>query len=142
MYQHGRCCHRFVSQGFAYPMSSEAGTDVRHDLTSAMASSKLYARSTLCLRCQTNSPSVYTQWMCLKPDCSAFWIDQHGGSPSDDGLIYNDRFLKLAPEPHCPYQTVDLIPQQLESRPTDGITTDYIYTRGWRCPNCNRLACR
>ncbi|KAF4599529.1 hypothetical protein EYR40_006623 [Pleurotus pulmonarius] len=98
--------------------------------------------STLCLRCQTNSPSVYTQWMCLKPDCSAFWIDQHGGSPSDDGLIYNDRFLKLAPEPHCPYQTVDLIPQQLESRPTDGITTDYIYTRGWRCPNCNRLACR
>ncbi|KAF9501944.1 hypothetical protein BDN71DRAFT_1407155 [Pleurotus eryngii] len=96
----------------------------------------------ICLRCQTHSPSVYTQWMCLKPDCSAFWINQHGKSPSEDCLTYNDKFLKLAPEPPCPYRSVDLIPQQPQPHPTDGITTDYVYTRGWRCPSCNRLACR
>lgn len=120
-------------------MCSEAGTDVRHDFMPAMGLSKLYFR---CPRCQTHSPSVYTQWMCLKPDCSAFWINQHGKSPSEDCLTYNDEFLKFAPEPPCPYRSVDLIPQRPQPRPTDGITTDYVYTRGWRCPSCNRLACR
>ncbi|KAF9452750.1 hypothetical protein P691DRAFT_756135 [Macrolepiota fuliginosa MF-IS2] len=97
--------------------------------------------STQCYMCGESSPQVYERaWTCLNPKCRRFWLDMNGKSLGDE-LQYNPQFLQLAPADALAVPAEKLEPG-LPLITSQGLTTDYAYTRGWHCKSCGRLSCR
>jgi hypothetical protein len=95
-----------------------------------------------CGHCKTQIPQVYKQgWMCLTPECVAFWTMKHGGPPGGV-LDYAANFLELIPIQSLPTNLPELFPKPPPTEAWDHITTAYAFSKGWHCPQCGRLSSR
>jgi hypothetical protein len=104
-----------------------------------MAPQGIYSK---CERCKVQIPQVYKQgWMCLTPECAAFWTKKHGGPPGDV-LDYTPNFLELKPKQSLPANLPKLLPKPPPTEAWDDITTAYAFSKGWLCLRCGRLSSR
>ncbi|TFK44332.1 hypothetical protein BDQ12DRAFT_730402 [Crucibulum laeve] len=95
-----------------------------------------------CSDCGTKSPKVYqVGWSCLNPICNRFWMTVDGQMLPED-LEYELEFLKISTPHSLPPGYGSLLPPPPMPENSDGITTDYAFTRGWHCTRCGRLSCR
>ncbi|CAL1707262.1 unnamed protein product [Somion occarium] len=93
-----------------------------------------------CLSCHKPSPQVYGEgWMCLQPSCRAFW-ELNGGTPPNV-LAYFEDFLRLQSFPSKELEDIRP-PPPIQGAPEDGITTSFLFTKGWHCKQCGRLSSR
>jgi len=95
-----------------------------------------------CQRCRVQVLQVYDQgWMCLTPECAAFWTLEHGGPPRGV-LDYTSNFLELKPTQALPSNLPELFLKPPPTEAWDHITTAYAFTKGWHCRQCGRLSSR
>lgn len=94
-----------------------------------------------CLSCRSPSPIVFnSSWMCLRPECSSFFLLPSGEHPDEDTLSFSSTFLlpqdtslnDAFPSGSPPFP---LIPTRPSSRSMD-------QARGLWCRKCGRLSCR
>ncbi|KAH8107752.1 hypothetical protein BXZ70DRAFT_9324 [Cristinia sonorae] len=92
-----------------------------------------------CQSCGGASPQVYSEgWMCLKPNCPAFFtLDGHAPPVS---LSYANTFVQ--PVPFAQLDLGDIRPPQPTSHPQDGLLTTRHSCRGWHCRKCGRFSSR
>ncbi|KAF7976824.1 hypothetical protein HWV62_5506 [Athelia sp. TMB] len=95
-----------------------------------------------CETCKIQTPQVYKQgWMCLSPQCRAFWKLADGSIPPLH-LDYAPRFLELAPPKGFPQSLPSICPATPQEADSDAITTAFAFTKGWHCTKCGRLSSR
>ncbi|PWN50481.1 hypothetical protein IE53DRAFT_368870 [Violaceomyces palustris] len=91
-----------------------------------------------CRICSQHSPGVYkVGWMCLQPNCPAFW-EVEGRAPDPDSLEFVPTFLSTRPTPRqfC----LARLPFDLRPVWPARDTTDQ--ARGLYCYTCGRLNCK
>ncbi|KZT10706.1 uncharacterized protein LAESUDRAFT_721073 [Laetiporus sulphureus 93-53] len=94
----------------------------------------------MCRFCRKTSPMIYVQdWICLSPECEAFWRTSQGDHPPAD-LQYSADFLQLLH--FAPEKMEQLRPPLPVTRVQGGITTSRIFCKGWHCVKCGRLSSR
>ena len=87
-------------------------------------------------------PLVYEQgWMCLTPECPAFWT-MRDGEPPGNLLKYAAEFLELQPKQSLPVNLPELFPKPPPTEAWDDVTTAYAFSKGWHCRRCGRLSSR
>ncbi|KZT01739.1 uncharacterized protein LAESUDRAFT_663299 [Laetiporus sulphureus 93-53] len=84
-----------------------------------------------CRFCRKQSPMIYVQdWICLSPECKAFWRTSQGDHPPAH-LHYSAQFLQL----------LHFAPERIEQlRPP--LPTSCTICKGWHCIKCGRLSSR
>ncbi|KAA1473949.1 hypothetical protein DENSPDRAFT_780878 [Dentipellis sp. KUC8613] len=94
-----------------------------------------------CAICSKTSPLVYEQgWMCLHPECAAFWsID--GAEPASDSLTYDPAFIYARNQDAERDPALDVEKPEAPD-PRGGSVTSRQFTRGIHCRVCGRLSCR
>ncbi|KAI0038640.1 hypothetical protein FA95DRAFT_1505273 [Auriscalpium vulgare] len=93
-----------------------------------------------CIRCKKTSSHVYSaSWICLTPDCHAFWKLDGDHSAGDD-LTYEPAFLCLRPQPIKNLKE-SVMPAPLPTAKNGNATTQR-FTKGMHCAKCGRLSSR
>ncbi|KAI0355710.1 hypothetical protein OH77DRAFT_1402391 [Trametes cingulata] len=95
----------------------------------------------LCPACRKASPFVYAEaWMCLQPNCPAFWSLIDGTRPPEH-LTYNESFKNSSFQ--CDHDMMeDIAPLPPATEAPDGVITSRRFCKGWHCKKCGRLSCR
>jgi hypothetical protein len=107
-----------------------------------------------CDCCSETSPQIYLNgWMCLLPNCSAFWnivddsnIDSHklSSEPDEESLIYDPRFLKQKTpwlNDNTEYPLSFGIPE-VSAYAVTGENTSQAFWSGIVCPDCGKCNSR
>lgn len=107
-----------------------------------------------CGSCKERSPQIYLNgWMCLQPDCTAFWHiikDLSLGSyrishePDEASLIYDPRFLKQKtawPSDNTEYPLAFNAPD-ISTHAIAGEDTSQAFWSGMVCPDCGKCNSR
>jgi hypothetical protein len=99
--------------------------------------------SRFCRQCSSPSDQVYSEgWMCLRPQCSAFW-KLNGASPPD-ALTYHPRFLSAREPPDEKIQPqYSLVPDLLSTlEEAPDVALSRIAWKGIICPLCHKCIAR
>lgn len=100
-------------------------------------------RSQICRVCSYPSKLIYQEgWMCLQPNCSAFWRLEAGHSPGN--LTYDAKFLEFREPPDDRIQPeVSLVPEILKDLYSNpDACTQRLAWRGVVCPKCHKCVSR
>ncbi|KAL5116983.1 hypothetical protein ACEQ8H_005069 [Pleosporales sp. CAS-2024a] len=108
-----------------------------------------------CASCGVSSMQIYLNgWMCLQPNCSAFWHVIEGSSlgshrllkePDEGSLIYDPRFLKQKtpwPNDNQVYSLKFDGPNMTEDIVIPGEDTAQSFSSGIVCPDCGKCNSR
>ncbi|KAF2728760.1 hypothetical protein EJ04DRAFT_88042 [Polyplosphaeria fusca] len=98
-----------------------------------------------CPLCGKESQQVYLQgWVCLQPNCNAFWRLEDGNEPVEDDLIYDPRFLKQATAWPNDGHDYPLAPDAVELSSQSMVGEDRAVASwlGMVCPVCGRCNSR